>query len=570
MSDTPAGSAPELLRQGAELRKQAQYNDAARCLLRALELKHDFAAAHLELGLDYLDQERIEDAVDYLQLAVHYAPKCAAGWQHLGSALAKLGRNEAALAACRQAIAIDPDDCGAWMTMGSLHKAREEWAAAIDCYRTAVACAPTAAEALCLLGYALHKAGDYAESRAQFDAALRLSPDMVQAHHNLGLSFLETGQPDKALACFDRALAMNAGIIETRASLAHALRDLGRLDEAISHYDEVLSTQPDFSDAVLNRSYALLMKGDYAAGWTAYEQRLVSGGEVGRDFNLPRWRGESLASKRVLIYAEQGLGDEIMFASCLPDILSLAAQCTIECNTRLASLFRRSFPNAHVHGGDKTDDARWLARLPPTHYQVAIGSLQNYFRRSPTAFPARRGYLAADAARVEYWRSQLESTASLRVGIAWRGGTLRSRQFARSIPLPLWAPLLRTDPVAFYALQYGDISPELEALRLQSGVAVAYPGSAIHDLDELAALISALDLVISIDSTTSHLAGALGKPVWTLLPCSPEWRYPRSGESMLWYPSMRLFHRTLGEGWEPILGRVAVELSNSVRSNSRR
>ncbi len=570
MRNETAVSATELLRQGAAMRELAQYDDAVRCLLRALEIKHDLAAAHLELGLAYLDQERLEDAVDYLELAVHFGPECGAGWQHLGAALAGLGRLDAALAACRQATAVDPNRCGAWLTLGGVHKAREEWKAAIDCYRTAATCDPESADALCLLGYALHRAGEYAESRAHFDSALQLSPDMVQAHHNLGLSFIETAQPAEALACFDRALAINGELIETSASRAHALRDLGRLNEAISSYDEILSTQPDFFDAVVNRAHALLMKGDYAAGWTAYEQRLDGGREIGRDFNLPRWRGEPLEGKRVLIYAEQGLGDEIMFASCLPDILSLAAHCTIECNTRLAPLFRRSFPAAHVHGGEKTDDAGWLAGFPPADYQIAIGSLANYFRRLPTAFRVRAGYLTAAATRVEHWNSQLISSAPLRVGIAWRGGTLKSRQYARSVPLPLWAPLLQTDQASFYALQYGDITLELECFRAQSRVAVADLGKAIDDLDELAAIINALDLVISVDSTVSHLAGALGKPVWTLLPASPEWRYPRSGVSMPWYPSMRLFHRALDESWETLLARVANDLARRVKSNGRR
>jgi hypothetical protein len=151
------------------------------------------------------------------------------------------------------------------------------------------------------------------------------------------------------------------------------------------------------------------------------------------------------------------------------------------------------------------------------------------------------------------------------VGIAWRGGTLRSRQLVRSIPLPLWAPLLRHQDIAFFALQYGDIAAELTDLRVRSGVTVKQLGTAIDDLDELAAIIGALDLVVSVDNTVAHLAGALGQPVWTLLPESPEWRYPRSGVAMPWYPSMRLIHRMPGEGWEPALGRVAIALDDKLR-----
>ena len=566
MRESTVETAAELQRQGAQMRQRAQYADAESRLLRALELEHDFAAAHLELGLTYRDQQRYEDATDYFQLAVHFAPDLAAGWLELGMAMARLGREEGALAAYRQATVLDPANGAAWIALGNLHKARKDWNAAVECYRGAVACDPRSEDAQSRLGYALYQVGNYSQSRECIDAALALSPDLVQAHHNLGLMLLETGHADEALASFRRALTVNPQIIETRACVAHALRDVGRFDESIRTYDEVLATDPNYADAVVNRSYALLMKGDFAGGWAAYEQRFRSGGQVDRNFPCRPWQGEALAGKRLLIYAEQGLGDEIMFASCIPDVLPLAAHCVIECNSRLAALFRRSFPAAHVHGAAKNDDKNWLQALPTIDLQTAVGSLPHHLRRTASTFPARSGYLAADAPHIANWHTQLETSAALRVGIAWRGGTLRSRQFVRSIPLSQWALLLRNQRVVFYALQYGDIAAELEALSGEAGATVQNLGTAIDDFDELAAIISALDLVISVDNTVSHLAGALGRPVWTLLPESPEWRYPRSGADMPWYPSMRLIHRMPGEDWEPVIGRVAAALDDKLRS----
>lgn len=554
-------TAAELHRQGVESRQRGQYADAEKSLLRAIKLQHDFAPAHHELGLTYGDQGQLEDAVDYFQLAVHFVPDFAPAWLDLGGALAELGRMDAAEAAYREALAREPRNGAGWLKLGSLFKAREDSNAAIECYRSAAACDPESADAHCRLGYALYKAGRYAESQASFDAALALCPDLVQAHHNLGLVLYETGHADEALICFKQALTINPQILETRACIAHALRDLGRLDEAVGQYDEVLAADPNFSDAVINRSYALLMMGDYARGWAAYEQRFSTDGQVGRNFPYTTWQGEPLAGKRLLVYAEQGLGDEIMFASCVPDLLQLGAHCVIECNTRLAALFRRAFPPAHVHGADKNDNKDWLAKLAPIDFQVAMGSLPQYFRHARSDFPMRDGYLVANAERSGFWGKRLAAGSALRVGIAWRGGTLRSRQFTRSIALPQWLPLLRTEGAAFYALQYGDITAELAEMRVQSGVTVTDLGNAVDDLDELAAIISALDLVISVDNTVAHLAGALGKPVWTLLPCSPEWRYPRHGDAMPWYPSMRLFHRARDEGWEPVMDRVTRKLA---------
>ncbi len=564
MRESAVETAAGLQRQGAQMRQRAQYAEAESRLLRALELEHDFAPAHLELGLTYRDQQRFEDAADYFQLAVHFAPDLATGWLRVGMALVRLGRDEGALAACRRATVLDPVNCAAWIALGNLHKARDDWNAAVECYRGAAACNPRSEDAQNRLGYALYR-WEITRNPWLFDAALALCPDMVQAHHNLGLMLLETGHADKALASFRRALTVNSQLIETRACVAHALRDLGRFDESIRAYDEVLATDPNYSDAVVNRSYALLMKGDFAGGWAAYEQRFRGGGQVDRNFSCRPWQGEPLAGRRLLIYAEQGLGDEIMFASCIPDVLALAAHCVIECNSRLAALFRRSFPAAHVHGAAKNDDKKWLQAIPPIDFQVSIVSLPHHLRRAASAFPARPGYLAAEATRVANWRAQLASSASLRVGIAWRGGTLRSRQLVRSIPLPQWAPVLRNQHVAFMRCNTRRYCGGTRGPRGEAGATVKQLGTAIDDLDELAAIIGALDLVISVDNTVAHLAGALGRPVWTLLPESPEWRYPRSGADMPWYPSMQLIRRMPGEDWEPVIGRVAVALDDKLR-----
>ena len=560
MSDAGAATAAELHREGVLLRQRAQHADAERSLLRAIELEHDFAPAHLELGLNYRDQGKFEDAADYLQLAAHFAPESAAAAFELGETLAKLARVDAAKAAYREALARDRRHGAAWLGLANLLKTDGELAESIDCYRFAVACEPAGANAHARLGYALYRMGRHDEARPCFDAALALEPDLMEAHHNLGLMLLETGNAAAALESFGRALAIGPELIETRACIAHALRDLGRLDEAIAQYDAVLAQHPNFTDAVINRSYALLMKDDYADGWDAYARRFTSGAMVARGFPYPEWQGQPLAGKRLLVYAEQGLGDEIMFASCLPDVLRAGADCVIECNTRLAELFRRSFPQARVHGADKNGDKHWLRKSQPVDVQAAIGSLPQYLRRARADFPARRGYLMADAQRAEFWRGKLAAGAALRVGIAWRGGTPRSRHLVRSTELPQWLPLLRVPGATFCALQYGDIAAELADLHARSGTTVTPLGDAVNDLDELAAVISALDLVISIDNTVAHLAGALGQNAWTLLADSPEWRYPRAGAAMPWYPSMRLFRRT-DVIWEPVVERVAAELA---------
>lgn len=549
--------ASELLRLGASQRERAQHEEAARTLTRAIELRHDCGEAHHQLGLVYHEQGRFEDAADCFELATHFAPRLAAAHLGLGVARAQLGRYAEAEAACRRALELEPQSAAAWFQAGNACKSQGDLKQAVECYRAAIARDPRLVDATCQLAFVLYKLGRYAESQASHAAVLAAKPDFTEAHHNLGLLLLETGYPEEALKSFERAAALRPGTPETQACIAHALRDLGRLDEALAQYDRVLARQPQFGDAVINRCYALLMRGDYTLGWAEYERRFAATDTPERGFPFPGWRGESLSGKRILVYAEQGLGDEIMFASCLPDVLQRAGHVVIECNTRLMQLFGRSFPLATVHGGNKDDDHAWLRVLPRTDFQVAMGSLPLHFRGARSAFPPHRGYLRADAARVEFWRARLAASGGrLRVGIAWRGGSLRSRQFTRSIGLPYWQLLLAQPGVDFVNLQHGEVASELAQLRDRHGVAVRSFGDDFDNIDELAAAITALDLVISVDTTVVHLTGALGRPVWVLLPSSPEWRYSRGDDTMPWYPSARLFRQARPREWGPVLAQA--------------
>ncbi len=554
-------TAAELSAQGVRQRLRGEYADAQRSLVRAIELEHDCAEAHHNLGLVYLDQGHAEDAVDCLHLAIHFSPRLAPAYASLGAALLALRRYEAAEAACRQALALEPASAVTWLHLGNVLKARGELAPATAAYRAALERDAANADAACQLAFVLFRLGQYAESYQAYAMLLAGQPDFAEAHHNLGLLQLETGYPAEALQSFQRALTLKPGTLETRTCIAHALRDLGQLDAAIQAYDAVLAQRPQFGDAVINRCYALLMRGDYVAGWAAYEQRFAATETPLRDFGVPAWRGEPLRETCVLVFAEQGLGDEIMFASCVPDLLAVAGHCVIECNPRLAGLFARSFTPATVRGADKNEDRDWVSALPQLDYQTPIGSLPAHFRRARVDFPARGGYLMADPARIEGWRRILDTPGKpVRIGIAWRGGTLRNRQLLRSTQLADWIPVIGQREFEFVSLQYGDCKAELLELRDRHHVAVREAGDAASNLDELAAVISALDLVISVDNTVAHLAGALGQPLWVLLPFSAEWRYPHSGNATPWYPSARLFRQVQPRDWIPVMQQVAHSL----------
>jgi len=240
-----------------------------------------------------------------------------------------------------------------------------------------------------------------------------------------------------------------------------------------------------------------------------------------------------------------------------------AGAVVLECDARLAPLFARSFPGLRVHGAPRDGDRRWLAAHPALACQSAIGSLPRFLRRTRAAFPAQGGYLQADPARVAHWRAWLASAgAGTTVGIAWRGGTAKSRAALRAMPLADWAPTFQVSGVRWVVLQQDAGADERARIQTLTGTAPLVPEFPASDLDELAALVSALDRVITVDNTLAHLAGALGRPVWIVLPQAADWRWGRSGDRSVWYPAARLWRQAAAGDWSAVAKALAQTLQS--------
>jgi hypothetical protein len=259
----------------------------------------------------------------------------------------------------------------------------------------------------------------------------------------------------------------------------------------------------------------------------------------------------------VLVYAEQGLGDELMFANCLPDLIAAARRVVIECDPRLAPLFARSFPAATVFGVARTADRGWLERAGPIDLQIAAGSLPRRYRRSGGDFPRHAGYLRADVGRVRHYRERLAALGPGRkVGLAWRGGLMRTRRAVRSIEPEALAPLLARSDLRLVSLQHGAVEGDLARMRAAAGRAPEHWLEVLADLDETAALMTALDTTVTVCSSVVHLGGALGAPVLALVPTSPEWRYLRCGPRLSWYPSVELVRQAQAGDWALVIARA--------------
>jgi tetratricopeptide (TPR) repeat protein len=432
----------------------------------------------------------------------------------------------------------------------------DEMEDAVSQWQRAVDENPRDAVARSNLCSALNSLGFHEAARREGEEARRLAPRLAAAHHNFGLALLGLGRAEEAERALRRARKLAPELPQVASALGHSLRDQGRFDEAMAAYDAALRLDPQCGDALINRASLLLLRGDFARGWEAYAQRFEALGAASRSQDgAPPWRGEPLAGCTILVHGEQGVGDEVMYASCVPDLAAQGAQVLLRCSDRLAPLFARSFAGVEVRGGDAPGG--W----PRPDFQADIGTLPRYLRRSPDDFPARGGWLVPDAERLERWRGRLGRLGGrARVGISWRGGAPYTRGPLRSIALGELEPLLRLDGVEFVSLQHAgpgmsdDEPGQLRALGVHEFEGVT------EDLEELAALICALDLVVSIDNSNVHLAGALGKETWALLPPSPDWRYGWRGDSMLWYASVRLWRRGPREEWGDVVARVAEAL----------
>jgi len=471
---------------------------------------------------------RTEDALDTLWLAVHRHPGHAASWLALGRLLARAGRLKEAEECLERACAARPD----W------HEPRVE------------------------LARTLQKMRRYADAVTAFRRATELARCAPEVYNDLANCLVYLQRNDEALAVFEDLVGRHPRSLVPRLGYANALLQLGRFDEADVQYDLIRAREPENYFVHWNRSLLLLQRHAFDEGWQCYERRLFTLTENHpRVFPFPRWRGEPLAGKTILVYAEQGLGDEIMFASCFEELLATAGRCILECDPKLAAIFARSFPAATVVAAEKQALPGWLAGVGEVDFQVAAGSLPGVFRRSAERFPGRP-FLKSDPGKVARWRGELERLGGgLKVGISWRGGSVRTRTVARSIGLAGWAPILDAPGCRFVSLQYGDAAEEVRELNAGGARRVEVWQAALDDYEETAALVGALDLVVTVCTALVHLSGGLGQEAWVLVPSVPEWRYGLDGPRMPWYGSVELIRQPPGEPWGPTLERVGDRLA---------
>ena len=438
---------------------------------------------------------------------------------------------------------------------------------ALACYEQAISVVPNHARAHNNIGVIRQQRGEPAAALAAYLKAVEADPEFGLAWFNLGNCFRQDNRLDEAQVAYRRALTFMPHDAETQINLAIVLRELRNLDESLTVLSEIPPASPEHPKARLNAAFVRLMRGELGQGWDEYEARLAIEPEMRSIPANCRWDGKPLGMRSMLILSEQGIGDQVMFASCLSELLigigsEDAARFSIECDHRLVPLFARSFPRIKPFA--KTTPSNVLPSVVPVDIVEHIGSLPRFLRRRVEDFPRPSGFLHADRGQVAKWRDSLARLGgALKVGISWQGGKDMETRCRRSIPLDLWEPIFKVAGVRFVNLQYGPAAADAAQARHRFGIEIddGTDCNPLAELDDFAAKMAALDLVLSVDNSTVHLAAAIGRPVWTLLPYAADWRWMLDSETTPWYPSMRLLRCQRPDDWSELLRRVARRLT---------
>lgn len=539
-------------------RRRGDWGQAMPRFRRALVLAPRNADAWAGLGDCCARTDDGLQALNCYRAALSIDPSRADILNEAGLVRLSLGNRSAAAEAFERAVDLDPRHAEAWNNFGLVAAQSGRLEQARRHFHRATHLRPDFYTALCNLGLACRDLGREVEAREALERATRADPSKPAAWINLGMLRQDAGELGAAREAFERACACDPVDRGARTARGVLLGRMGDHDGAERELAAVLAAAPADPEAALAQAHLDLLRGRYAQGWDRYEARLRAAQSPRRRYLAPDWDGEPVEGRELLVYAEQGLGDTVLFASCLPDLLARAASCAVDCEDRLWPVLQRSFPGLRRH--DPASAARYDAA-------IAIGSLPRLYRRSHEAFPHHAGYLEPDASRVQAMRAALDAAGSgFRIGLAWRGGLRGTGETVRSIAHADLAPLLTLPGTRWFSLQHGVDDAERARVEAAAGARLhALPGVP-SDLEALLAAIDALDLVVTVCCSVVHLAGALGRDVRVLVPKGPSWRYGHEGDAMPWYPSARLYRQKDAADWRDPVARLRADLDAMARA----
>ena len=542
--------ADALLNRGLALQMLKRPEQALRSYDQALALMPDSVNACINRGSVLEDLKRWEEALSSYSRAIAIDPACADAYSNRGIALQKMHRTEDALLSFDQAIAIHPHHANAWCNRGIALRTLQRLEEALSSYDRAIALKPDYAGAYSNRGTVLLELNRWDEALSCFNQAIALDSQLADAYSNRGLALEKLQRLEESMSSLDHAIALDPRHAQAYSNRGITLHKLLRLEEALSSYDQAISLKPAFADACFNKSLALLLDGQFRPGWELYEWRWKRDrGLEQRTLVQPLWLGsESLAGKTILLHCEQGFGDSIQFCRYAKLVKQPGATVLLEVPAPLATLL------AGLEGVDVL--LQKGQPLPTFDWHCPLLSLPFALRTELHTIPNPGSYVAASANQRSQWNRILGKKTRPRVGLVWRGRPEHTNDHNRSLPLAELLPHL-PDCMEYASLQK-EVQKDDEAFLRDSGI--RHFGAQLHDFADTAALCDLMDIVVSVDTSVAHLAAAMGKPTWILLPYVPDWRWLLERDDSPWYPSVRLYRQSQRGQWGPVLERVARDL----------
>jgi Tfp pilus assembly protein PilF len=580
---------PQTIHQALDCHRQGNLAQAEKLYAEVLAIRPDYVDALHMLGLIKLQRSDLVGALQLMSGALRIRPKSPEVLLNYANVLSALGRDGDALTALDQVLSVKRRSIEAHNNRGAVLERLGRDQEAMEAFDRALDIKGNHADALYNRGSVLRKMGRHDEALRDFRRVLTIKPDYFKAHNNLGLALDALNQPEEALASYDRALALSPEFIEAHNNRGNVLQKLGRHEDAVQSYDRALAINPDFAEVLNNRGRSLsflgqheealantsqaiavrpsyidaqwnqsllqLRLGDFSNGWKQYEWRWKRGEGLKklRQFPQPLWLGESpIAGKTILVHFEQGLGDTIQFARYAAVLAEQGAKVILEVQPPLKPLLSQI----------ATDTIRVIGsgeEIPDFELHCPLLSLPMALGTESATIPAKIPYLTAPSDRVIQWDARLPQRPGLRIGLVWSGNASHKDDRNRSIPLARLTPLFDVPGVHFVSLQKE--LREADAQILAQDRRLSDVGSQFGDFSDTAAAIAALDLVISVDTSVVHLAGALGKPAWVLVPFCPDWRWLLNRNDSPWYPTARLYRQPGVGDWDSVVGQVRRDLT---------
>lgn len=566
------------------------HEKALHALGKAVTLQPDYAEAYHNMGICHQHLQHYDAAIDHCIKAININPQLCAAHVTMAQCFLAQGQIDQAIHTYEQAVRTNPEFAQAYVELAQLYQQQDRLACSANALQHILKLAPDSADVHARLGVILRQLGHDDEARQHYLEAIRLKPDFAEAHNNLGNLLSHNGQYEEALCHYEQATRANATYAESFNNRAATLIHLNRLDEAITHCQQAISLKPEYAEAhntlasalmkqghytqameafehtlALSPEYAEahcnlamihLVRGEFEVGWREYEWRLKSPVFTERySAPQPRWDGRPFAGKTLLVHYEQGMGDSIQFIRYLPRVKALGGTVLYLDRPPLKTLLSR-YPGIDRFVSTQEET------LPHFDLQVSVMSLPNLLGTRAHSIPATEVYLKAEVDRIKRICPHIQSH-DFNVGVVWAGSKVHKNNHNRSCDPALFQTLTQCPNIGLYGLQKPENEPDMPACLASS--LVTNLGKHFQDFADTAGAIAHMDLVITVDTSVLHLACAMGKPTWALIPFVPDWRWMQDCEYSPWYPTLRLFRQGEPGQWQPVFDAVAESLHHTVK-----